>query len=254
MFANERQNEIYRMILRDGAVTTTKLVELFCVSVETIRRDLLFMEHSRKLKRVHGGAVVLGEMKNFPTLELRNLEMNEEKRELTVVAAECVNEGDHIGIDSGSTAIFFAEALKEKFSSLTVITYSSDVFEILRNHADFKVILCGGNYVKEENAFCGPLTLAMIELLHIKKMFLCPSAVSMKYGICDYQQDLFMLQKAMLKISDEIYVMADSSKFEGRALLKIDDMRSDYFYITDGKLSNELKEIYSENNIKIISK
>ena len=39
-----------------------------------------------------------------------------------------------------STAISFAQMLREKFSDLTVVTHSLDVFEALKDYKDFKVI------------------------------------------------------------------------------------------------------------------
>ena len=42
MFANERQSQICEIIKNSGAITTMELVEQFSVSIETIRRDLLF--------------------------------------------------------------------------------------------------------------------------------------------------------------------------------------------------------------------
>ena len=143
MLARERQSRIRNMLQTDGAVTTSNLVELFNVSVETIRRDFLVMEQSGLLTRVHGGAVVNGEMMPFHDLAHRNLESSDQKKELSRIAAEFVCEGDYIAVDAGSTAISFAEALKERFTRLTVVTYSSDVFEILRNHKEISVILCG---------------------------------------------------------------------------------------------------------------
>ena len=53
------------MIQKDGAVTTAKLMELFDISIETVRRDLLTMEQANLLKRVHGGAVAIAEFKNI---------------------------------------------------------------------------------------------------------------------------------------------------------------------------------------------
>lgn len=253
MLAKERQSKIQRMLQKDGAVTTSNLVALFDVSVETIRRDFLTMEQNGLLTRVHGGAVANGEMKPFADLAHRNLEFGDQKKELAATAARFVNDGDYIAVDAGSTAIAFAEALKERCSDLTIVTYSSDVFEILRNHKNFSVILCGGHYKKNENSFFGNLTLEMLERLHVQKAFVFPSAISLEFGICDYQQDFYLLQKKLLAISDSIFILADSSKFEKKALMKLDDMRPEYTYITDSRLSGELKNIYEENNLKIFN-
>ncbi|MBP3337524.1 MAG: DeoR/GlpR transcriptional regulator [Clostridia bacterium] len=251
MFAKERRDKICEMMRENGAVTTSYLVDFFNVSIETIRRDLLCLEESGMLMRVHGGAVQVGEMKQYNSLPLRNTEQSAQKRELAKKAVQNVCEGDFIIVDSGSTAIYFAEELKEKFSSLTVVTYSIDVFEILRNHKDFSVILCGGIFEKSENAFYGSLTLDMLDRLHVSKAFICPSAVSLENGIYDYQHNLCSVQRKIMEISDSIFILADSSKFESRALFKLSDMKTEYVYITDGSLSEKLKKLYVENGINI---
>jgi len=253
LLAKERQNQILKMLQKEGAVTAAGLVERFEVSMETVRRDLLTMEQNGLLTRVHGGAVTGGEMKLFRDLAHRNQEYHEQKRELARNALQCVSEGDYIAIDAGSTAVAFAEALKERFSRLTVVTYCLDVCEILRDHDQMEVILCGGHYMKGENSFYGELTLEMLDKLHVQKAFVFPSAISLEFGICDYQRDFYMLQKKLMGISDNVYILADSSKFEKKALLKLDEMKPEYGYVTDSGLSAELKKLYQENQITIIN-
>ena len=183
MLAKERQDKIYELIQRDGAVLTSQLVKEFGVSIETIRRDLLAMEQHGLLVRVHGGAVSKCEMKPYLELENRNREFLEQKRELSLRATNFIHEGDIICIDAGSTAISFAEAVRDKFSSLFVVTHSLDVFNILYNYKDFSVILLGGHFLKGENAFYGSLTLEMLDKLHMQKAFIFPTAVSLEFGI-----------------------------------------------------------------------
>ena len=249
MLAKERHDKIYRMIKSNGAVTTSDLVAVFGVSIETIRRDLLCMEQEGLLLRVHGGAVEKGGMKPYLNLDERNKSFSTQKRNLALTATKFISDGDVIGIDAGSTAILFSEALKDKFSNLTVITYSLDVFNILKEN--FNVILCGGYFMIGENYLYGPHTVDMLSKLHIQKAFICPSAISLEHGIFDYQKDAYMIQKQMFKSSDEIFILADSSKFEKKALLKLDDMKTEYNYITDCDLSPDLAKLYNQNNINI---
>ncbi|MBR4117144.1 MAG: DeoR/GlpR transcriptional regulator [Clostridia bacterium] len=251
MFAKERQDLIYEMILKNNAVTVSKLVEKFAVSIETVRRDLLEMERQGLLTRVHGGAVAKTGMSGFSVLSQRNSEHGEQKKALSLKACEFINDGEIIAVDAGSTATFFAEALKEKFTKLTVITHSLDVFNILNSYKDFSVILCGGHYIREENTFYGSLTVNMFSSLYAQKAFIFTSAVSLEHGICDFRQEFYDVQKVLLGCADEIFILADSSKFEKKALLKLTDMKNDYIYITDSDLPNELKELYKENGIKI---
>ncbi len=232
---------------------TANLMEEFDISIETVRRDLLCMEKQGLLRRVHGGAVENRSMKKFPELKERIKEFSEEKRNLSINAAKFVCEGDVISIDTGSTAIAFAHILKERFSSLTVITHSLDVFNVLCYHKNFKVILCGGCFIKEENAFYGSMVLDNLSKIHVQKAFIFPSSVSLEFGICDYNYDLYQVQKQLILGADNIYVLTDSSKFEEKALLKIEDMKKEYFYITDKNLPSGLKKLYKENEINIFT-
>ncbi len=249
MFAKERQDLIYQLLQKNGAVTTAGLMEHFGVSIETIRRDLLAMECDGKLSRVHGGAVAQVQMQPYPKLPQRNQSYSSQKYALSAAAADFIREGDIIAVDSGSTATVFAKVLKERFKDLTVVTYSRDVFELLCDQ--FTVILCGGHYVKEERSFYGPIALETLSKLHVQKAFVCPSAISLEYGLCDYQQTIYPLQKQLLQCADEGFVLADSKKFGKKALYQIEAMRSEYRYITDGELPAELEKLYTENGINV---
>ncbi|MBO5364050.1 MAG: DeoR/GlpR transcriptional regulator [Clostridia bacterium] len=251
MFATERQDKILEILSEKGAVSITNLVKVFGVSAETIRRDLLTMEGQGRLSRVHGGAVAKRNMKPFYDLQERNKAYSRQKQDLAKLAAEFVTEGDIIAIDSGSTAIFFAEALRIRKIPLTVVTYSLDVFNILCQQKQISVILSGGHYMPAENSFYGQIALESLRALHVKKLFLCPSGLSYDEGIWDYQNELVQIQKQLLSAADEVYILADSSKFEKKALLKLADMSTKYRYITDGDLSEEMRELYLEKGYNI---
>lgn len=247
MFAKERQENISKIIKQHGSVTTMELIERFGVSTETIRRDLQEMEKNRLLQRVHGGAIAIGEMKPFMELTDRLKENDTQKKELSIVAAAMVNNGDVIGIDAGSTALHFVQALKEHLTRLTVVTYSLDVFQALNGFADFQVILCGGHFYQKEKSFYGPLALDTLKQLHVQKAFVFPLAVSMQYGICDHTKECMEMQRQLIDCADSVYVLADSSKFERKELLKVSDMQKKYIYVTDSGLRAGLAAVYKEN-------
>ncbi len=253
MFTEERREEIISMLHKNGAVSVSGLTEHFSVSVETIRRDFLELEKIGLLKRVHGGAIIINQTKKYLNLDARERDNKDKKTELSRNAMFCIHEGDVIGIDAGSTANVFADMLTEHFSDLTVVTHSLDVFNRICHHKNFKVILCSGHFSKEENAFYGPLCKEVLKKLHMQKAFIFPSAVSIRGGVCDYNETLSEIQKIYVENSDSIYVLADSSKYEKNALLKITDMLPQYTYITDSKLSEDLKKMYKENQMTVIS-
>lgn len=251
MFAGERQKIILKQLKKGGAVSVSELTRQLGVSDETVRRDLLRMEKEGLLCRVHGGAVQKNTMYGFFSLKERNNNHSLEKTNLSKTALKFISEGDIIGIDSGSTAIALADEIKTKFQNLTIITNSIDVFNILADFNNFNVILCGGNYLSDERAFCGSLALNMLSSLHMEKVFIFPSAISLKFGISDFCRELYTVQSKLMECADKIFILVDSSKFEKTGLYRICHTDKRFTYITDTALSPELIKLYAESDIKI---
>ena len=55
---HDRRNKIVQMISSTRMVKVSELIKTFNVSIETIRRDLEYLEDRGYLRRVYGGAVV----------------------------------------------------------------------------------------------------------------------------------------------------------------------------------------------------
>lgn len=251
MLAEERQNALYERINQDGAITTAQAAQLFQVSIETIRKDLLQMHTQGLITKTHGGAVRKGSVKPRRTYSVRMEENFGLKQELACKAAEYVENGDIIGIDEGSTAVAFAQVLRERFTNLTVVTFSLDVLQVLSENKGIKVILCGGEYMPEEKAFFGLQTIQMLKTLHIQKTFLAPTSISIDAGICGYCVPLLQLQQQMIESSEQVFVLADSSKFEKQALYKMAEADRRFTYITDSKLPQQIRQLYVEEKLTL---
>ena len=252
MFAKERQYQIVELLRANGAVTVSDLVERFDVSIETVRRDLLQLEKQGSLQRVHGGAVLLGEMMSISKLPQRIEENKDGKAELCETAASFVAEGDILYIDNGATAVYFAQTLKQRFSKLTVVTNSQDVFNILGDKDGFDIILTGGNFMKEERAFYGFLTQETIKKLYVDKAFVIPSAISLQGGVCDFSHELAPIQHQIMEQCGKLYFLADSRKFERHGLLKLSELDQNCYIITDTGISDDLCKLYAEKGVHLI--
>ena len=68
----------------------------------------------------------------------------------------------------------------------------------------------------------------------------------------DYDQELYHLQRAMMKHADRSVFLADSDKFEKSALLKLADVNEAVTFVTDSGLRKEILELYQENGIEMI--
>lgn len=252
MFADERYKVIQGMLNEKGSVTVSELQDKFQISTETVRRDLITLERQGILKRVHGGAVKSVKMKEFHKMDLRKKEFSDEKYAIAEAAMELIKDGDIISIDSGSTAVIFAKVLKGRFNQLIIITHSLEVFQELEGEPGYKLILIGGEYLEEESAFCGEIATSCINGLQVEKAFLFPSAISLMGGAMDFVTELVPVQKKYINKANHVYVLADHSKIETTALLKLCELQACDGIITDANLDPNIYERYAQFDINII--
>ena len=252
MLATQRHNQIQALLLQHGAVSIAQLMETFDISMETARRDLAAMEKAGLLTRVHGGALSLNTTRFYRPLKERMQDQQPQKQAIARAAAKLVNEGDYIAISAGSTALAFAQELRSCIRKLTVVTYSLDVFETLRDLPEYNVLLTGGNYYAAERAFRGPATADFLSGLYVQKVFFFPSVLSLEKGITCRTQELVQRITPILHRCDHVYILADSTKFEKSSLYQIVPLRQDYTYITDHDLPDDLKEKYKANHLNFI--
>jgi DeoR/GlpR family transcriptional regulator of sugar metabolism len=133
------------------------------------------------------------------------------------------------------------------------VTNSLDVLEILRVNEGIDVVLCGGRFMRSENAFFGPLTLESIRQFNVPKWFLFPATVSLERGVCSNLEEYCTIHRQMEASADQAYVLAGRSKFEQKALLKMYDMNPNHIYVTDSGLPEELKKLYAGNGMTIVT-
>lgn len=252
LFAIERQQKILELLSQNGKVTISELVSLFDTSHETIRKDLVYLEQQNALKRIYGGAVSVDAFCNLQALSTRKTQRIEQKNELCLLAARFIQENDIIAIDEGSTAVELAKIIVSRFRNLTVLTHNLEVFQILSENSNFSIILCGGKFVREENAFSGHFAIQIANQMHTQKAFICPASVSHKYGITDFGEAFIPIQRGYAENTDKVIVLADSLKIETSSPYKICDLTEDITIVTDSCLDNKLFKLYKDRKLDII--
>ncbi|MHC5538012.1 DeoR family transcriptional regulator, partial [Singulisphaera rosea] len=80
MLAETRRRLLLDLITRQGFATLEELVRSSGASESTVRRDLEALDMSRAVKRTHGGAVFLGEVRPVPPFEERATTATVEKQ------------------------------------------------------------------------------------------------------------------------------------------------------------------------------
>ncbi|WP_300358664.1 DeoR/GlpR family DNA-binding transcription regulator [Fusobacterium sp.] len=253
MLANDRYNKILDILERDGSVKTSKLVELLGISLETVRRDLDFLEKQGELQKVHGGAILKNKEGTNLTYSLREIKNTEEKKEIANLALNYIKEGETIALNSSTTNVEIAKLIKNRYSSLTVVTNSLRIAEELADQKSINLILAGGVYNKNEFAFLGEITSNFLDKFSVDKSFVSVGGISLKRGITDFLMDEVLVERKMIEIGEKAIILADSSKIDSNSLIKICEMKDINFILTDSKLSDDIKQKYKDENINIIN-
>lgn len=253
MLANDRYNKILEVLEREGSVKTSKLVTLLGISLETARRDLDFLEKQGSLQKVHGGAILKNKEGNNLTYSLREVKNTEEKKEIANLALNYIVEGETIALNSSTTNIEIARLIKNRYSSLTVVTNSLLIAEELADLKGINLILAGGVYNKSEYAFLGEITSKFLDNFSVDKSFVSVGGISLKRGITDFLTDEVLVERKMIEMAEEVIILADSSKIDSNSLIKICNAEDIDFIITDSKLDEDIKQKYINENIKVIN-
>src|SRR5215213_5224553 len=119
--AARRHDDILKRIEATGTVSVEELSRKFGVSRETIRRDLKALAERGRVEVVHGGAARREVVE--PALGQRSRENVEGKAAIGRAAAELVGDGMVVLLDSGTTTLAVARALRAK-QNLAICTNS----------------------------------------------------------------------------------------------------------------------------------
>lgn len=121
LLIEERRQYILSLIQSNGRVLVRELSRNLGISQITIRKDLDWMRSRGLVQRTHGGALRIQSSALFdPSLQEKQKQHLQEKRRIAKAAAEMVEEGQCILLDSGATTTAIAHELK-RFPNLPLL-------------------------------------------------------------------------------------------------------------------------------------
>ena len=206
-----RQNEIIQMLKRQGKMSVSLLSERLEVTETTVRRDLTQMEKMGFIRRSFGKAE-LAVVDDMRMIEPTNIEDEKEltRRKIARKAAEFVEDGDVIFLNSSGTASLILEYLDGK--NVTVLTNNARIID--RSHGpNVSLMLVGGEVYGKKQSLIGQFALDTINRVVATKCILGVSGISVAGGLTsvilpETQVNILMLQKC----KGPRIVVADGSK------------------------------------------
>lgn len=250
MLVAERHKKLVSIVDEKGSSRVTELSKVFNVTEETIRRDLEKLEAEGKLKRSHGGAVSVKKGEAEAPYFEREIQNIQEKMAVAEEAVKHVSSKDRIVLDASTTAWYMAKILPDM--PLTVVTNSMKVAMELSNREKITVISVGGTLLQKSLSFVGPQTTNALEHYHVSKAFISCQGIHAKRGISDSNEMQALVKKKMIEIADEVYLLADHTKFGLQALAKVASIDAIDFIITDSNTHKEQMPELQDSGVKVI--
>ncbi len=248
---HQRRNQIIKKITEKRMVKVSDLMNDFKVSIETIRRDLEFLEKHGYLKRVYGGAVLSGLYGQEPAYEHREVINYDEKKAIAAKTAELINDGDIIFMDVGTTPLEVARCLHTK-NNLTVITNSSLIAHILVANKSFHVILLGGEMRHGELSVSGFLCDINLQYFNANKAIIGVGGITTDTGITDYHIEEANNRRTMIQRVDKLIAVADHSKFGVVAMNNICPTNRIHTLVTDWNTPAKIVAEYRLAGLNVI--
>lgn len=250
MFGEERKEQIISILNSKGNVKVSELSRLYNVSEVTIRKDLQELEEAGKVRRVHGGAVPVYNLKFEPTFSEKADRLIDEKALIGKAAAALVKDGDTIALDAGTTTLQVAKNIKAK--DLTVITNSLDIAEELAERENIEVVIIGGILRRETRALVGPVVDRVLTNLRVDKAFVGTNGLSLKDGATTPNIIEADTKKQIIRSAKKAIIVCDHTKFDFVSFAKIVDIEEIDCVVTDEELDNDIKTAFKEEGLKII--
>ena len=230
MLAERRQSLIVAMVNQRGSVSITEMQRKLRVSRETIRRDLVRLADRNALRKTHGGALSLE--RSEPEIALREVTNADVKRSIGRRAASLVPDGASVILASGSTVQAVADALLAR-QGLTVFTNSIGVCRRLAGQNKNRVHLLGGELQAINGATLGRDTTSMLAHYFADFVFIGAGAISPTGWLMDYTREEGELHSLMLQSARTAVVVADHSKFNRYAPVRVENFEKVTHIVTD---------------------
>jgi len=253
LLADERRREIVKILKNDGRVSVEDLVRRFSVSAVTLRADLGQLAKRGILVRSYGGAMLPQEPHQEYPLNVKRTIYHAEKTRIGRAAVKLIRPHQTIVLDSGTTSAEVARAIKASgLEALTVVTHALNIAGEFLDASNISVIMIGGIMRHVSGSFVGPQAERLITELHADHFFLGVDGLDPDVGLSTPDLLEAQLNTLMMRISQEVTVVADASKLGRRSLSVIGGIESVRRIITDDRAAPETLEAIRRKGVEVV--
>ena len=247
---SDRQNAIMEIARSDGRVLVEALAGRFAVSVQTIRKDLNDLCEARLLSRMHGGAVLGAGAENLD-YDSRNALSASEKSAIARAVSDLIPDRSSLFINIGTTTEAVARALLGH-SGLMVITNNLNVAHALRPSPEVECIVAGGLIRRSDGGIVGEAAVDFIRQFKVDFAVIGASAIDEDGSLLDFDYREVRVAQAIIANARHVVLVADSTKFERSAPVRLAQLNQIGTFVTDHCPSDSLRDLCRASGVRLI--
>lgn len=251
MLSDERREALLALLREKKSIKIADAAKEFYIGEATIRRDLEKLEKRGLARRVYGGALLVeGPDAEIP-MDVRERMERVRKETIGRLAAQLVEDGDTLILDSSSSVISMIEHLYGR-KGLTIITNGLKAAELAGELPDAKVYCCGGRLRELSKSLVGMTARQFIRSHSVSKLFFSCRSVNFQYGLCDLSEEEAELRQDMIASSAQVFLLAVSTKFDENAFCRICGFQDIDVIITDTLPSQQWIDFFDQYHVKVL--
>jgi len=249
VLVEERRQRVLDLVSQRGFIALAELAQVINVSESTLRRDLDYWDQQGLLKRTHGGAIFTGDGAALPALEERSSSQLDEKREIAKAAAARIRDGDALLLDGGTTTLEVARLLVGR--PLQIVTNSLPIANLFASNRETDLVILGGYVYPKTGVALGPLTVRMMEDIHVHQTILSVAGITAK-GLFNSNLLLAEVERQMMACADEVVVVADHTKIGRQSLAFLCELSAVDTLIVDSRVTPAQRELIDRAEARLI--
>lgn len=241
MIPQDRRRKILKLLDKNNYMSVEDLAEQLYTSVPTARRDLAQLDKEGVVRRVHGGAYSVKDELIEGPFDIRSHQQMSEKRKIGAIAADLLEDGDHVFLDTGSTCYAMVEMLDPSLR-LTVVSNCLPTVQALSKKNDIKVEIPCGSYEPVHASISGDETVRFIETRHAQYYFASGAGLDAGMGVNARVQSDIAVKQAMSRQAEKTVLLMDHTKMQDCYFYKVLDFKDLDMIISDRALPEDIQE------------
>ena len=243
----DRETMILELLTAEHRLEVSALAGRVGVSQVTMRKDLDDLERRGLVIREHGCAL----LRSSDDVQSRIAYHYEAKRKIAERAAELVDNGDTIMIESGSCCALLADVLVQRRKDLTILTNSAFIASYIRGKGAVQTILLGGIYQPEAQVMVGPMVRLCAEGFFVSR-FIGVDGWSARTGFTNQDHMRAQAVRDMAGQAERVVVLTESEKFTRRGVVPLNlPQREGQIVVTSRTVSEEVLAALKEQGIEV---